>query len=129
MHCSGNNAGGLIEHSDQYRGLQYSYVNPAQYAEPSPDYFQYVDLGGEGLQPVGYGYRSIEFILKKCIAAESAADRQAFLASLDAEGILATPANSRYNELVMEAGRLSILNNAREVLIDYGPTPGVRFRT
>ncbi len=128
MHCSGNNAGGLIEHSDQYRGLQYSYVNPAQYAEPSPDYFQYVDLGGEGLQPVGYGYRSLEFILKKCIAVESAADRQAFLASLDAEGILATPANSRYNELVMEAGRLSILNNAREVVIEYGPTPGVRLR-
>jgi len=128
MHCAGNNAGGLIEHSDQYRGLQYSYVDPPQYAEPSPDYFQYVHLGGEGLQPVGYGYRSIEFILKKCIDAESAADRPAYLALLDAEGVLATPANSRYNELVMEAGRLSILNNAREVLIDYGPEPGVRLR-
>lgn len=129
MHCSGNNAGGLIEHSDQYRGLKYSYVDPPQYAEPSPDYFQYVHLGGEGLQPVGYGLRSIEFIIKKCLAAESAADRQAYLASLDAEGILATPANSRYNELVMEAGRLSILNNAREVLIEYGSSPGVRLRT
>ena len=129
MHCSGNNAGGLIQHSDQYRGLQYSYVDPAQYAEPSPDYFQYVDLGGVGLQPVGYGYRSIEFIVKKCVAAGSAVDRQAFLASLDEEGILATPANSRFNELVMEAGRLSIVNNAREVLIEYGSTPGVKLRT
>ena len=129
MHCSGNNAGGLIQHSDQYRGLQYSYVDPVQYAEPSPDYFQYVDLGGVGLQPVGYGYRSIEFIVKKCVAAGSAADRQAFLALLDEEGILATPANSRFNELVMEAGRLSIMNNAREVLIEYGSTPGVKLRT
>jgi D-galacturonate reductase len=128
MHCSGGNAAGLIQHSDQYRGLQYSYIDPPRYTEPSPDYFQYVNLGGKGLQPVGYGYRSIEFIVEQCIAAESAPDRQAFLASLDEEGILATPANSRYNELVMEAGRLSILNDAREVLIDYGASPGVRFR-
>ncbi|MEO8128450.1 MAG: Gfo/Idh/MocA family oxidoreductase [Bryobacteraceae bacterium] len=129
MYCSGNDAGGLIEHSDQYRGLQYSYVRPRpEFAEPSPDYFQYVNLGGAGLQPVGYGLRSIEFAVQKCIAAESAADPQAYLATLDAEGVLATPANSRYNELVMEAGRLSILNDAREVLIDYGPTPGVRLR-
>jgi len=30
---------------------------------------------------------------------------------------MATPANSAYNELVIEAGRLSILNGGREVLI------------
>ena len=47
---------------------------------------------------------------------------------LNEEGILATPANSRYNELVMEAGRLSILNNAREALIEYGPEPKVKLR-
>ena len=45
MYCPGpENGGALIAHSDQYRGLQYSYVDPPQYAEPSPDYFQYVDL-------------------------------------------------------------------------------------
>ncbi len=129
MYCSGGNVGGLIQHSDQYRGLQYCYTDPPQYAEPSPDYFQYVDLGGPGLQPVGYGYRSVEFIIKKCIEAESAADPRLFLKRLDDDGVLATPANSRYNELVMEAGRLSLLNHAREAVIEYGANPGVKLRT
>jgi predicted dehydrogenase len=129
MYCAGGDSGGLIQHSDQYRGLQYCYTDPPQYAEPSPDFFQYLDVGGTGLQPVGYGYRSIEYIVRKCLEAETATDQQAYLRQLDKEGILATPANSRYNELVMEAGRLSILNDAREVIIDYGPTPGVRLRT
>ena len=60
---------------------------------------------------------------------KSQKDPQAYLRQLDEEGILATPANSRYNELVMEAGRLSILNDAREVVIEYGASPGVRLRT
>jgi hypothetical protein len=47
------------------------------------------------------------------------------LQELDAAGVMATPANSRYNELVMEAGRLSILNGAPEAVIEYGDTPGV----
>ena len=41
---------------------------------------------------------------------------------------MATPANSLYNELVMEAGRLSILNGGREALISYEPAPSVRLR-
>ncbi len=41
---------------------------------------------------------------------------------------MATPANSRYNELVLEAGRLSILNGGREAVIDYAPEPSVRLR-
>ncbi len=32
---------------------------------------------------------------------------------------MATPANSSYNELVIEAGRKSILAGGREVAIDY----------
>jgi hypothetical protein len=39
--------------------------------------------------------------------------------------VLATPANSRYNELVVEAGRLSILNEGREARIEYGGEPHV----
>ncbi len=53
-------------------------------------------------------------------AAGDTAARQAILKHIDSEGVMATPANSRYNELVMEAGRLSILNGAREAVIDYG---------
>ncbi len=41
--------------------------------------------------------------------------------------MIATPTNSRFNELVLEAGRLSILNAGREVLIEYGEKPGVRL--
>ncbi len=37
---------------------------------------------------------------------------------------MATPKNSSYNELAMEAGRLSIQNGGREVEIVYGPNAG-----
>jgi D-galacturonate reductase len=128
MYCSSGDKGAMLRHSDQYRGLEYCYIEKPDspgatvYAEPSPDYFQYVDIGGPGLKPVGYGYRSIEFIVNACIKVQSAGDlgaRQTALKNLDGDGVLATPANSRYNELVMEAGRLSILNGAREAVINY----------
>jgi len=127
LHCQRADGGGLISHSDQYRGLRYSYSD--LYAEPSPDYFQYVDLGGKGLTPVGYGYRSVEYIVKKCIEVESAAPegRPGLLREIDQSGIMATPANSSYNELVIEAGRISILNDGREVAIEYGDNPRVRL--
>ena len=41
---------------------------------------------------------------------------------------MATPANSSYNELVIEAARLSILNGGKEVAITYGKNAGVGFR-
>ena len=44
---------------------------------------------------------------------------QKMLREIDALGIMATPANSSYNELVIEAGRQSILNGGREVTIKY----------
>ena len=71
LYCRAEDRGALLAHSDQYRGLKYSYAQTPDgpgatiYAEPSPDYFQYVDLGGEGLTPVGYGYRSVEHIVSK----------------------------------------------------------------
>ena len=128
LYCSGADSGALIEHHDQFRGLKYSYVKQPSgdaatiYAEPSPDYFQYLDLGGPGLVPVGYGLRSIEYIIESCIRVESDAGglaaRQKLLREIDAAGIMATPANSGYNELVIEAGRESILNGGREVRIN-----------
>ena len=110
LYCAGSNNGALLRHSDQYRGLEYVYNESSVYAEPSPDYFQYVDLGGGGLTPVGYGYRSIEYLLRCCLRVESAPDRQQAIRQIDEEGIAATPANSRYNEQVIEAARQSILN-------------------
>ena len=124
MYCAGGENGAWLTHSDQYRGIQYCYTErPAGagatvYAEPSTDYFQYLDLGGPGLTPVGYGYRSVEFIVKACLRARAEPDlarRQEILKEYDAAGVMATPANSRYNELVIEAARESILNGGREV--------------
>lgn len=135
--CQGESDAALLVHSDQYRGVKCSYTAPGDapgettYAEPNPDYFQLVDQGGEGLVPLGYGHRSVEYILRACVRAAATAnlaERRALLRRLDDDGIMATPANSAYNELVIEAARLSIRNDAREVLIDYEPAPGVRFR-
>jgi predicted dehydrogenase len=140
---SGDNSTMLV-HDDQYRGLKHVYNKKGSdpgdtcYVEPSPDYFKYVNLGGEGLKPVGYGYRSIElFINNICKAIDASegldegkalAARQKLIKQYDDEGVMATPKNSSYNELVMEAGRLSILNDGREVEIIYGKKPGVDFR-
>jgi D-galacturonate reductase len=122
MYCQGAQGGALLSHSDQYRGLKYSYTEKPDgpgatvYAEPSPDYFQYVDLGGPGLEPVGYGYRSIEQIAMAAIRVNGG-DAVRVLEEIDAAGILATPANSAYNERVIEAARESVRNGGREVKI------------
>jgi len=86
---------------------------PTVFSEPSPDYFQYVDLGGPGLTPVGYGYRSIEAIVSAALRVNS--EGTAVLEEIDQAGILATPANSAHNERVIEAARESIQNGGREV--------------
>ena len=130
MYCQGAGDGALLAHSDQYRGLKYSYTAKPDgpgatiYAEPSPDYFQYVDLGGPGLVPVGYGYRSIEHIVAAVARVNSGAAAQV-LDEIDAAGILATPANSAYNEQVIEAARESIVNGGKEVRISAGRPPTV----
>jgi len=133
--CNGD--GGVIAHSDQFRGVKHSLVEKGTdpgdtiYTEPNPDYFQFVYRGGTGLTPVGYGYRSIEAIVNstnRVNAAGGLDERQKAIKEIDAEGIIATPANSFYNELVMEAGRLSIMNGGRDVVIEYGKNPGVRFK-
>jgi D-galacturonate reductase len=123
LYCSAQDRGALLRHSDQYRGLEYVYANPPEspgatvYAEPSPDYFQYVDLGAVGLTPVGYGYRSIDYLFRCCLKVEAAPDRQRAIQEIDREGIAATPANSHYNEQVIEAARHSILNGGITVSV------------
>jgi len=126
MYCGGRQGGALLAHSDQYRGLQYSYARlpdgPAAtlYAEPSPDYFQYVEYGGPGLAPVGYGYRSIERLVETWITIEREATSEArreAIRAVDEQALLATPANSRFNEQVLEAARESIQAAGKQVTI------------
>jgi D-galacturonate reductase len=103
MFCQGGADGGLIAHSDQYRGVKHSYANPPSYVEPSPDYFQYVEWNGPGLAPAGYGYRSIERMIEAAITER-----------VDSP-LIATAANSRFNDAVIEAGRRSLLDGGRTV--------------
>jgi len=144
LFTQGEGKGGVINHSDQYRGIKYGRVvkgnDPGEsfYDETNPDYFQYLYKGGTGLVPAGYGYRSIEYIVQQAARLtseteelnekEALAKRQDILKQLDDEGIMATPANSSYNELVMEAGRKSIMNSGRQVEIRYGDSPSVGFK-
>ena len=125
LYCSGSGRGALLEHSDQYRGIAYSFgerssePGATQYAEPSPDYFLYQDLGGPGLVPTGYGVRSVRHAVEEALRVEREADgieqRRRMIAEIDRGGILATPANSRYNEAVSEAARRSIRNGGELV--------------
>ncbi len=139
MFCDGPRDGCLIRHSDQYRGVVHSYTAAGEepgdtvYAEPNPDYFRLLDLGDGGLTPVGYGHRSVEFILNaiRRVEAQAGADlagRRRLIRQIDQAGIVATPANSSYNELVIEAGRLSLESGGREAVIEYGDRPRVALR-
>lgn len=101
----------FLRHSDQYRGLEYCEIEGG-YCEPSPDYMRLVEWTGEGLRPVGYGYRSIEAIVEAAIAVE---EGRTTIDAIDAQCLLATPANSRYNERAIEAARQSIFDNGRLV--------------
>ena len=104
-------------------GAHFNYV--------SPDFFRLVPWEGEGLRPVGYGYDSIEALLNAVQRVEAAGSREArrdVLREIDDLGILATPSNSATNELVVEAGRLSILHDGRPARIDYdGAVPRVHL--
>ncbi|MBN2288175.1 MAG: Gfo/Idh/MocA family oxidoreductase [Candidatus Glassbacteria bacterium] len=144
LFCRGEKDGALVMHDDQYRGVKHSYTTKGHdegdsyYNEVSPDYFKLVDVGGKALTPVGYGHRSIEAIVRAAHRVENAAAgcegdqalsrRRAEIKAIDSEGIIATPANSSYNELVIEAGRMSITNDARPVVIEYGDKPHVRLK-
>ncbi|MCX6609948.1 MAG: Gfo/Idh/MocA family oxidoreductase [Acidobacteria bacterium] len=118
--------GGFLNHTDSHRGLEYCYVDGG-YSEPSPDYMQYVPNHlGPGERVVGYGYRSIEALVE---AAQSVEADPKQLEVIETQGIVATASNSSYNELVTEAARLSLENEGREVLIQYGTLPFVHLKS
>ena len=129
LYCNGGGRGAMIDHSDQYRGIAYSFSEPdsglgrTQYSEPSPDYFLYQNLGGSGLVPTGYGVRSVRGIVEEAIRVEreaaSVARRREIVAGIDRTGILATPGNSRYNEAVCEAARKSIRNGGELISFSH----------
>jgi D-galacturonate reductase len=142
MYCDNGEKGGMIKHNDQFRTVSHCYaegVGPGGKAfnYVNPDYFKMVPWESSGLKPVGYGYESVEAITRtahriECESAglpedEALERRRGMIREVDARGIIATPANSSVNELVMEAGRLSIMNEGRTARITYDNPPRVEL--
>jgi predicted dehydrogenase len=132
MYCEGANRSGMIHHDDHERGIRYAFLEPsgaARYRYVSPDYFRLVPWEGNGAKPVGYGYDSVAASLQTMQRMEATCDslaaRQKMIRDIDAAGIIATPANSFINELVVEAARRSILADGALVKIHYGKNPRV----
>ena len=139
MYCEGEGRSGMIRHDDHDRGVGYAYLDPigpggSHFNYVSPDFFRLVPWEGEGMRPVGYGYQSIEAIVEAAMrvdrageglpAAESLAARRGVCEEIDGKGLLATPANSAVNELVIEAARKSILADGMPVRVGRDDTDG-----
>jgi D-galacturonate reductase len=145
MYCEGQDASGLIQHDDQYRGVRHCYLDPIgpggpRYNYVSPDFFRLTPwTGGPGAMPVGYGPDSVAATINTIGRIEgevagmdegaSLVRRQALIRQVDEQGIIATPANSSINELVIEAARMSILGDGAWIKITSGTNPHVEFRT
>ncbi len=127
----------MIRHDDHYRGVSYAFLangapGPARFRFVSPDFFRLVSWEGPGLKPVGYGFDSVAALVAAASGIDSeTADlpegrakdvRRRRLAEIDAQGLLATPSNSGYNELVIEAARLSIASGGDPVRLPAGET-------
>jgi hypothetical protein len=143
MFFEGPDKTGMIKHNDQNRGVEHSYLEGigcggSHFNYVSPDFYKIVPWEGKGYKPIGYGpesvsasiitARSIENEVEGMPAADSLKRRQKIIKKIDKKGIIATPGNSYINELVIEASRLSILNNGNVVNIEYGKKPCVKLR-
>ncbi len=124
-----------LRHDDQFRGVTYALREDVK--EPkkkfyliNTDYFRLVPWEGDGLKPVGYGYTSIEELVNCVLRIESISDADEKLKeieSIDRRGIIATPANSYYNELINECARYSISENGKVYCVDYSTNPPTIF--
>ena len=133
MFCEGRGKSGLISHDDQFRGVEHSYLEEigcggSRHNYVNPDFYRLVPWEGDGFKPIGYGFDSVAATINSIHSMEnSVADtqdkekaleqRQAFIDATDAKGLIATPANSFINELVVEAARLSIASDGMPVTI------------
>jgi D-galacturonate reductase len=143
MFFEGDGKTGMIKHNDQFRGVEHSYLEGigcggSHFNYVSPDFYKLVPWEGSGYKPVGYGFDSvaasvtmacqIEDAVQNMTGSDSLIKRREMISEADKKGIIATPANSYINELVVEAARISILNDGANVDIEYGEKPVVRIR-
>jgi D-galacturonate reductase len=140
MFCEGDDKTGMIKHDDQFRGVTHCYLEGlglggTKHNFVNPDFFKFTPWEGNGYQPVGYGFDSVAANIRTAhrIAGltndlsetEALSKRQELIREVDDNGIIATPANSYANTLVMEAARVSILKDGAPVKIIYGERPHI----
>ncbi len=133
MFFEGNDKTGMIKHNDQFRGVTHSYLEGigtagSHYNFVNPDFYRLVPWEGEGYKPIGYGFESIAATITtihRMAGEESLTGRRQIIEETDKKGIIATPANSYINELVIEAARKSILNDGQPIKIIYGDHPHI----
>jgi len=140
MYFEGEGKTGMLKHNDQFRGVSHCYLDNigcagSQFNYINPDFYRLVPWEGDGYKPVGYGYESVAATINMIHRIESEvtdldntaslAHRRERIREADAKGIIATPANSKTNELVVEAARASILDGGCEYRINYGTTPSI----
>ncbi|MFA5042659.1 MAG: Gfo/Idh/MocA family oxidoreductase [Kiritimatiellia bacterium] len=143
MFCEGKGKTGMILHDDQFRGVAHSYLEGigcagSHYNYINPDFYRLVPWEGEGFKPVGYGFDSVAATINTIHRMENEVaglgdapaltKRREIIQAVDRKGLIATPANSAINELVVEAARLSILNAGDAAQIHYGARPHVKLR-
>lgn len=143
MYCEGDGKTGMIKHDDQFRGVRHSYLEDigcagSRFNYINPDFYQLVPWEGEGYKPVGYGFDSvaatintihrIENEVSSLSEDDSLKKRREIIRDVDERRIIATPANSYINELVVEAARMSILSDGDAVRILYGDNPHIEPR-
>jgi len=143
MFCEGKGKTGLIAHDDQYRGVIHCYLEGigcggSRYNYVSPDFYRLVPWEGPGAKPIGYGFDSVAAIINSIAKIEGRVDampeeqaldvRRQMIRETDEKGLIATPANSYINELVVEAARISIQLDGEPVRIVYGKKPHVEKR-
>jgi len=140
MFFEGDGQCGMIKHDDQFRGVTHCYleglgIGGTKHNYINPDFYRLVPWEGPGFKPIGYGFDSVAATINSIhsMEAEAAgmdeatamARRREIIKEADDRGIVATPANSYINELVVEAARMSILSGGNAVRIVYGDSPHV----
>lgn len=143
MFFEGKGKNGLVKHDDQFRGVSHCYLEGmgcagSHFNYINPDFFRLVPWEGLGYKPMGYGFDSISATINTIHQIEDRVmslsedkalkKRREMIKEVDEKGIIATPANSYINELVIESARISILNNGHPVKIIYGNKPYVEPR-
>ncbi|MCK4982414.1 MAG: Gfo/Idh/MocA family oxidoreductase [Victivallaceae bacterium] len=130
MYFDGDDCAGLLAHDDHNRGVEYGFAKNVskRFQYVNPDFFRTVPWEGDGLKAIGYGFDSVAATLISASAIEAKVDgnpdrameiRQNGIKEANAKGLIATPENSAYNELVQEAARMSILAGGDIAIIDY----------